>query len=202
MIIRSAKFIKSSTKLSQCPEHNSPEFAFIGRSNVGKSSLINMLTGFSRLAKISGTPGKTQTINHFFINDDWYLVDLPGYGYAKSSAHLRKEWMISVEKYITGRENLTCLFVLIDSRIKPQTSDLRFMEMLGINHIPFARVFTKSDKLKPRVLRQTVEEYDRLMMETWEELPSTFISSTENRSGREEILNFIEQTINILRNDS
>lgn len=202
MIIRSAKFIKSSTKLSQCPEHNSPEFAFIGRSNVGKSSLINMLTGFSRLAKISGTPGKTQTINHFLINDDWYLVDLPGYGYAKSSARLRKEWMISVENYITGRKNLTCLFVLIDSRIKPQTSDLRFMEMLGINHIPFAKVFTKADKLKPRALRQAVEEYDRLMMETWEELPSSFISSTENRSGREEILNFIEQTINIFRNES
>jgi len=202
MIIHSAKFIKSSTKLSQCPEHKNPEFGFIGRSNVGKSSLINMITGFSKLAKISGTPGKTKTINHFLINDDWYLVDLPGYGYAKSSSRLRKDWMTSAEKYITARENLACLFVLIDSRIKPQASDLKFMEMLGINRIPFARVFTKSDKPKPGALKKAVEEYDRLMLENWEELPATFISSSENKSGREEILEFIEQTINIFRNGS
>jgi GTP-binding protein len=202
MIIRSAKFIKSSAKLSECPKHNSPEFAFIGRSNVGKSSLINMITGHSKLAKISGTPGKTQTINHFLINDEWYLVDLPGYGYAKSSATRRAQWGMLVDQYVKQRETLACLFVLIDCRIEPQKSDLIFMEMLGTRQIPFARVFTKSDKLRPRELRKAVADYNETMKETWEEMPATFISSTENKAGREELLNFIEQTINIFRNGS
>jgi GTP-binding protein len=199
MIIHTAEFIKSSTNLSQCPSHKNPEFAFIGRSNVGKSSLINMLTGFSRLAKTSGTPGKTQTINHYLINGYWYLADLPGYGYAKSSATSRKGWISAVDSYIKKRENLVCLFVLIDSRIKPQKSDLKFMEMLGLNQIPFARVFTKADKVKPSALRKAIDEYNVEMMKIWEELPVTFISSAEKKQGREEILKFIEQTINIYK---
>lgn len=200
MIIHSARFVKSSAKLDQCPEQSIPEFAFIGRSNVGKSSLINMLTGWSKLAKISGNPGKTRTINHFIINDDWYLVDLPGYGYAKVSARLRDNWVKEVENYILKRENLVCLFVLIDSRIKPQASDLRFMEMLGLNQIPFARVFTKADKVKDDILLLSIQFYDKMMLEMWEELPATFISSAKERRGRDEILNFIEDSFNIFKN--
>jgi GTP-binding protein len=196
MIIHTADFVTSSAKLSQCPKDSKPEFAFIGRSNVGKSSLINMLTDRTRLARISGTPGKTQTINHFIINNEWYLVDLPGYGYAKVSSRLRDNWVKEVEHYILKRENLVCLFVLIDSRIKLQTSDQRFMEMLGNNQIPFVRVFTKSDKLKAEPLKRTIKEHDRLMLELWEELPVTFITSTVKRKGKEEILDFIEQSIN------
>jgi GTP-binding protein len=196
MIIHTADFVTSSAKLSQCPKDSKPEFAFIGRSNVGKSSLINMLTDRTRLARISGTPGKTQTINHFIINNEWYLVDLPGYGYAKVSSRLRDNWVKEVEHYILKRENLICLFVLIDSRIKLQTSDQRFMEMLGNNQIPFVRVFTKSDKLKAEPLKRTIKEHDRLMLELWEELPVTFITSTVKRKGKEEILDFIEQSIN------
>lgn len=198
MLIHSARFIKSSTNLNQCPQDKRPEFAFIGRSNVGKSSLINMLTGFSKLAKTSGTPGKTQTINHFLINDEWYLVDLPGYGYAKISASKRSGWPTMIEGYITGRDNLACLFVLIDSRIAPQKSDLEFMEILGINQVPFARVFTKSDKLKLPDLDRAVRNYDKMMLEKWETLPAAFISSAGKKTGRDEILDFIEQTINNL----
>jgi GTP-binding protein len=201
MIIHSARFVKSSTRLDQCPDELSkPEFAFIGRSNVGKSSLINMLTGWSKLAKISGNPGKTRTINHFIINDDWYLVDLPGYGYAKVSARLRDNWIKEVENYMLKRENLVCLFVLIDSRIKPQLSDLKFMEMLGLNQIAFARVFTKSDKIKQDVLQLSLQLYDNLMLEKWEELPPTFISSAFDKTGRDEILTYIEYSINIFKN--
>jgi GTP-binding protein len=199
MIIRSTKFIKSSAKFSQCPDVNDPEFAFIGRSNVGKSSLINMVTGIHGLAKVSSTPGKTQTINHFLVNDEWYIADLPGYGYAKVSARLRNNWSKEVEIYIKKRENLVSLFVLIDSRIAPQESDLRFMEMLGLQQVPFARIFTKADKLKPRELKKAVEKYDNLMLDTWEELPVTFISSSTRKTGREELLNFIEQSINIFK---
>lgn len=196
MIIHSADFVTSSAKLSQCPEGSKPEFAFIGRSNVGKSSLINMLTERSKLARISSTPGKTQTINHFLINDQWFLVDLPGYGYAKVSAKLRTNWTKEVENYVLKRENLVCLFVLIDSRITLQESDKKFMEMLGLNQIPFARVFTKSDKVKDVAVKKMVEEHNRIMLENWEELPVTFISSAEKRKGRDEILDFIEQSIN------
>jgi GTP-binding protein len=199
MIIHSASFVKSSSKLDQCPDQSKPEFAFIGRSNVGKSSLINMLTGWSKLAKISVHPGKTRTINHFIINDEWYLVDLPGYGYAKVSAGLRTSWIREVENYILNRENLLCLFVLIDSRIKPQASDLNFLEMAGLKQIPLARVFTKSDKVKQDQLHESLEIYDRLMLEKWEELPPTFITSAVKKKGRDEILDFIENSISIFR---
>lgn len=196
MIIRSAEFVKSSTTLGQCPGSSGPEFGFIGRSNVGKSSLINMLTGFSRLAKTSGEPGKTKTINHFLINGKWFLVDLPGYGYAKVPAKIRDKWIRSSREYIMGRENLLCLFVLLDSRLKPQKSDLDFMELLGINGIPFARIFTKSDKLTAIRLQKAVHDYDKEMLKKWESLPSTFITSAVKKRGRDEILGFIEETIN------
>jgi GTP-binding protein len=196
MIIHSATFLKSSTNLAQCPDPSMPEFAFIGRSNVGKSSLINMVTGWSKLAKTSGQPGKTRTINHFIINEEWYLADLPGYGYAKVSAKLRDNWVREVENYIVKRENLVCLFVLIDCRLKPQGSDLGFMEKVGLSQIPFARVFTKADKLKKAELENSIMTYDKVMLENWEELPPTFISSMVERTGRDEILNFIEQSIN------
>jgi GTP-binding protein len=198
MIVHTADFVTSSAKLSQCPKDTRPEFAFIGRSNVGKSSLINMLTDRNKLAKISGTPGKTQTINHFIINDQWYLVDLPGYGYAKVSTNLRENWIREVENYMMKRENLVCLFVLIDSRIKPQDSDRKLMEMLGVNQIPFARVFTKSDKLKAEALKKSVKLHNEVMLETWDELPVTFITSSVKRKGKDEILSFIEQSINNL----
>jgi GTP-binding protein len=200
MIIHSAAFLKSSTNISQCPEPSMPEFSFIGRSNVGKSSLINMVTGWSGLAKTSAQPGKTRTINHFIINEEWYLTDLPGYGYAKVSASLRDNWVKEVENYLVKRENLVCLFVLLDCRIKPQKSDLRFMEMVGMSQIPIARVFTKADKLKKNELENSIKLYDSTMLEAWEELPVTFTTSATNRMGRDEILNFIEQSINIYRN--
>lgn len=202
MIIHSAAFLKSSASLSQCPEPSMPEFAFIGRSNVGKSSLINMVTARPKMAKTSGQPGKTRLINHFIINEEWYLADLPGYGYAKVSAKIRDNWVREVENYIVKRENLVCLFVLLDCRIKPQVSDLRFMEMLGMRQIAFTRVFTKADKLKKAELDNSIQLYNTVMLENWEELPSTFISSAVNRTGREEILYFIEQSINNYKNDS
>jgi GTP-binding protein len=202
MIIQSAEFIKSSAVLAQCPEPSKPEFAFIGRSNVGKSSLINMVTGWSKLAKTSGQPGKTRTINHFIINEEWYLADLPGYGYAKVPAKLRDDWVREVENYIVNRENLVCLFVLLDCRIKPQDIDLRFMEMVGLSQIAFTRVFTKTDKLKKSEIENSISQYNKIMLERWEELPVTFISSAVNRSGREEILNFIEQSVNNYKNGS
>ena len=200
MIIRSASFVKSSPTLKECPVTSKPEFGFIGRSNVGKSSLINMLTGWSKLAKTSVQPGKTRTINHFTINESWYLVDLPGYGYAKVPMKLREKWVKAVENYILNRKNLVCLFVLLDSRHKPQKSDLDFMEFLGMNQIPFARVFTKSDKLNLRTLEKSIAQYNSEMMENWESLPVTFISSANNGSGRDEILNYIEESINIFLN--
>jgi GTP-binding protein len=177
-----------------------PEFGFIGRSNVGKSSLINLLTGNSHLAKISGNPGKTRTINHFLINGNWYLVDLPGYGYAKVPVRMREKWIKAVEEYILKRENLVCLFVLLDSRHEPQKSDLLFMEFLGNNQVPFARVFTKTDKLTPGDLKKSVHNYDLEMFKIWESLPATFLASVVKRTGREEILEFIEETINNFSN--
>jgi GTP-binding protein len=196
MIIHSATFIKSSPTLKECPAPAKPEFGFIGRSNVGKSSLINMLTGWSKLAKISVQPGKTRTINHFFINESWYLVDLPGYGYAKVPIKLRENWVKATRNYILKRENLVCLFVLLDSRHKPQRSDLDFMEFLGINQIPFARVFTKSDKLNRTALDKSIIQIDSEMLEKWESLPVSFVSSAVNGSGRDEILNYIEESLN------
>jgi ribosome biogenesis GTP-binding protein YsxC/EngB len=200
MIIRSASFIKSSETLKQCPDSSKPEFGFIGRSNVGKSSLVNMLTGWSRLAKISGEPGKTRTINHFLINDNWHLVDLPGYGYAKVPVRLREKWERNTREYIMKRENLVCLFVLLDSRLKPQRSDLNFMEYLGINQVPFARVFTKSDKVGTQTLRDSVNFYDTEMLKKWESLPVTFITSAKKSEGRDEILGFIQEYLNKLSN--
>jgi len=198
MIIHSASFICSSPSLKHCPEPVKPEFGFIGRSNVGKSSLINLLTGNSRLAKISGSPGKTRTINHFLVNENWYLVDLPGYGYAKVPVTERGKWIRSTEEYILLRENLVCLFVLLDSRHKPQKSDLQFMEFLGRNGIPFARVFTKSDKISGPLLERSIRDYNKVMDEIWESMPPTFITSSVNKTGREEILHFIGETMNNL----
>jgi GTP-binding protein len=200
MIIRSATFVKSSPSLKDCPQTSEPEFAFIGRSNVGKSSLINMLTGWRKLARISVQPGKTRTINHFFINERWYLVDLPGYGYAKVPIKLRDEWINSTRNYVLNRENLVCLFVLLDIRLKPQRSDLEFMEFLGNKEIPFVRVFTKSDKITKKSLEKAIALYDSQMLLTWESLPVTFISSSVNSAGREEILSYIEETMNNLSN--
>jgi GTP-binding protein len=201
MIIHSATFIKSSPTLKECPAPVRPEFGFIGRSNVGKSSLINMLTGWSKLAKTSVQPGKTRTINHFVVNESWYLVDLPGYGYAKVPVKLREKWVRATENYIMKRENLVCLFVLLDVRHKPQQSDLDFMEFLGNNQIAFARVFTKSDKLTKAELEKSVTRYDSEMLENWDSLPVSFITSAINRTGRDEILDYIEESINIFSND-
>lgn len=202
MIIHSATFIKSSPTLKECPAPTKPEFGFIGRSNVGKSSLINMLTGWSKLAKTSVQPGKTRTINHFFINESWYLVDLPGYGYAKIPIKLREKWVKATEHYILKRGNLVCLFVLLDSRHKPQRSDLEFMEFLGLNQIAFARVFTKSDKLTRTALEQSIIQYDSEMLKNWESLPVSFISSAVDGSGRDEILNYIKKSMNNFSNGS
>jgi GTP-binding protein len=196
MIIRSAVFIKSSPSIKECPAPLKPEFGFIGRSNVGKSSLINMLTGWSKLAKISVQPGKTRTINHFEVNDSWYLVDLPGYGYAKVPVKLREKWVRATEEYILKRENLVSLFVLLDSRHKPQRSDLEFMEFLGLNSIPFTRVFTKSDKINATALGNSVDLYNSEMLKKWESLPVSFITSAVKGNGRDEILNYIEESMN------
>jgi GTP-binding protein len=200
MIIHSASFVRSSPSLKLCPDPVVPEFGFIGRSNVGKSSLINLLTGNSHLAKISGNPGKTRTINHFLINRSWYLVDLPGYGFAKVPVRMREKWIKAVEEYILKRENLVCLFVLLDSRHKPQKPDMLFMEFLGNNQVPFARVFTKTDKISSADLEKSIHNYDLEMLKIWESLPSTFLASIVKRTGREEILNFIEETINNFSN--
>jgi GTP-binding protein len=202
MIIHCAAYVKSSISLKQCPAPLKPEFGFIGRSNVGKSSLINMLTGRSKLALTSGTPGKTKTINHFIINDSWYLVDLPGYGYAKVPVKVKNEWLEAVEEYILKRRNLVSLFVLIDSRIKPQESDLSFMEFLGINQVPFARIFTKCDKISRSALEKAIDRYDHEMLKIWELIPVTFITSAVKGTGREYILDYIEESINNFSNSA
>jgi GTP-binding protein len=200
MIIHSASFVKSSPTLKECPAPLKPEFGFIGRSNVGKSSLINMLTGRKKLAKTSVQPGKTRTINHFLINDLWYLVDLPGYGYAKVPVKLREKWVRATEEYILKRETLVSLFVLIDSRHKPQRSDIDFMELLGLNQVAFARVFTKSDKLSASALKKSIALYNDAMLDKWESLPVSFISSAVNGNGKDDILNYIEESINKFSN--
>ena len=186
-----AQFVCSSERLSQLPKDSLPEFAFIGRSNVGKSSLVNMLTGRSGLAKVSGTPGKTRLINHFRINDSWYLVDLPGYGYARTSKTQRDEFAKIITDYVLRCERMHFLFVLVDSRLEPQKIDLRFIEMLGREGIPFGIVFTKTDKLSAAQLARSVERYKQVLGEQWEGLPPMFRSSSEKRTGREEILDFI-----------
>jgi GTP-binding protein len=200
MIIHNAVFVKSSPTIKECPAAAIPEFGFIGRSNVGKSSLINMLTGWSKLAKTSVQPGKTRTINHFLINESWYLVDLPGYGYAKVPVKLREKWVRSTEQYILKRENLVSLFVLLDTRHKPQKSDLEFMEFLGNNSIAFARVFTKSDKLTAAALESSIDQYNTEMLKNWESLPVSFITSAVKGNGRDEILDYIEESINNFSN--
>ena len=192
MIIKTAKFIKSSTTITQCPNRKLPEFAFIGRSNVGKSSLINMLTGYGKLAKISGRPGKTQTINHFIINDNWFLVDLPGYGFAKVSKTIRTGFQGFIYEYILKRTELSCLFVLVDSRHEPQPIDIEFIRMIGENGIPFCIIMTKTDKLKPGALTRNIEIYKNTLLEDWEELPPFFYTSSTSKQGREDVMDYIE----------
>lgn len=192
MEITSAEFVISNTDVKKCPAGTFPEYAFIGRSNVGKSSLINMLTTRKGLAMTSATPGKTMLINHFLINKNWYLVDLPGYGYARRGQKGKDQIRTIIEDYILEREQMTNLFLLIDSRLEPQKIDLEFMEWLGENGIPFSIIFTKADKLKAGRLKMNINAYLRELSKQWEELPPYFISSSENRTGRTEILDYIE----------
>jgi len=193
MDIKQAEFSLSAPVVSMCPKDTKPEYAFIGRSNVGKSSLINMLTNNKRLAKTSATPGKTLLINHFIINREWYLVDLPGYGYAKRSKKEVEKLDQMIRGYILQREQLVNVFVLVDIRLEPQKIDLDFIEWLGVSSVPFAIVFTKTDKLTPNKARQATEAYKKKLSETWEELPPMFLTSAEKKEGRDDVLNYIEQ---------
>ncbi len=193
MEIKNATFIISNTDVNKCPEGDRPEYAFIGRSNVGKSSLSNMLTPRKALAMTSQMPGKTVLINHFLINDEWFLVDLPGYGYAQRGAEGRERIRRIIEGYIMGRAQLTSLFVLIDCRHEPQKIDLEFMEWLGENGVPFAIIFTKIDKISKGRLNENVNRYKERLLETWEELPPIFYTSSEKKEGKEELLDYIEQ---------
>ena len=199
MKINSVSFVKSSQKWQDCPEPNLPEYAFIGRSNVGKSSLINALMNQKDLAKTSQTPGKTQLINHFLVNEEWYLTDLPGYGYARVSKSQRKDFEKLITNYILNRENLVHLFVLVDIRHLPQKIDLEFIEWCGENQISFSIIFTKSDKMKTQAAAEkSVAEYKKILLETWEELPNIFVTSAEKKLGGEQILDFIEETNKII----
>lgn len=195
MLIKSAEFVVSNTDPGQCPVSEQPEFAFIGRSNVGKSSLINMLMGMKNLAKTSSEPGKTRLINHFIVNNEWYLVDLPGYGYAKVLRSSREKWIKFIRKYILERENLYCVMVLLDIRLEPQQNDLDFMNFLGENEIPFVMIFTKTDKLGRVAIEKNVAAYRDEMSKNWEELPRIFVTSAEKGTGKEELLDFIAETI-------
>jgi len=195
MTIKSAEYTISSARVQQCPAGDLPEFAFIGRSNVGKSSLINMLTGRSNLAKTSATPGKTVLINHFLINSQWYLVDLPGYGYAKRGMQQRDELQRMISSYILQRDQMMNLFLLIDSRHEPQRIDLEFIEWLGENGIPFSIVFTKADKLSKGKLAANVKQYLSELSKQWEELPPHFITSSETKLGRDEVLDYIDEIL-------
>lgn len=192
MEITSAEFVISNSRADMCPKSDLPEYAFIGRSNVGKSSLINMLTKNSRLAMTSSTPGKTLLINHFLINKQWHLVDLPGYGYAQRGKKMMEKIQKLIEYYVLEREEMTCLFVLVDSRLKPQKIDLEFMEWLGENGVPFGIIFTKADKQTVNKTKQNVEFYLNTLREQWEELPPYFVSSSEKGTGRNEILDYID----------
>ena len=191
MQIKSAKFVVSNQTVSDCPDNLLPEYAFIGRSNVGKSSLINMLTNQKKLAKTSGRPGKTQLINHFIINGKWYLVDLPGYGYARVSKKTKKTFQAFIKAYFKERKQLVCAFVLIDIRHKPQEIDLKFMQWLTENKIAFSIIFTKSDKLKPNDIQDKISSYKEILKEIWEEMPNYFITSSTKYIGKESLLNFI-----------
>jgi GTP-binding protein len=199
MQIRDARFLTSNTEVAKCPVPTLPEYAFIGRSNVGKSSLINMLTGRNGLAKTSSLPGKTQLINHFLINEQWYLVDLPGYGYARVSKDARAKWSKMIRAYLSKRENLSCVFVLIDSRLPPQAVDLEFVTMLGEMGVPFVLVFTKTDKQSGSRTEQNVQTFLAKMSESWDELPRHFVTSAVARDGRDEVLGFIEEVNQQLR---
>ncbi len=191
MKITEAQYLLSCPSVDQCPKPDKPEYAFIGRSNVGKSSLINMLTNHSKLAKTSSKPGKTILINHFLINKSWYLVDLPGYGYAKTSITQREKWDVMIRQYLLNRENLYCVFVLIDSNIPPQNKDLDFLQWLGENGVPFAMVFTKSDRISLNQLQSNIATYKKTMLKNWESMPAYFVSSSVDNRGREELLDYI-----------
>lgn len=196
MKIKSAEFVISNTDPNKCPKTDKPEYAFIGRSNVGKSSLINMLTGRSKLAKTSGKPGKTQLINHFLINEDWYLVDLPGYGWAQVSKTLKEKWDKMIRNYLLQRENLFNVFVLVDSRIPPQKIDLEFINWLGENSVPFSIIFTKADKKNSSKTKANIDIFENQLKKDWEQLPDRFISSSTNKIGQKEILSFISDINN------
>lgn len=200
MKIKTAEFVISNSDVAKCPEGNKPEYAFIGRSNVGKSSLINMLTGRNGLAKTSSTPGKTLLINHFIVNDEWYIVDLPGYGYASRGKETREQLARMIKSYIMQRQQMVNLFVLVDSRHKPQKIDMEFITWLGENGVPFSIVFTKLDKLGSVAGVRNVEEYKQALLEQWEELPPVFVTSSSDGRGREELLDYIEQINTTLKN--
>ncbi len=202
MVIKTAEFVMSNSEVAKCPKDTMPEYAFIGRSNVGKSSLINMLTNHKNLAKTSGRPGKTQLINHFLINKNWFLVDLPGYGYAKVSKTAKKKFQKFITDYFEKRQQLVNAFVLVDIRHEPQKIDLEFMEYMGLKGIPFSIIFTKADKLKPKVIERNVNAYTEELLKTWEETPTYFITSSTSAVGRDEVLQQIDETnqeINQLR---
>lgn len=199
MKIKQASFVVSNSDVKLCPTDNKPEFAFIGRSNVGKSSLINMLVGNKNLAKTSGRPGKTQLINHFIINEEWYLVDLPGYGYAKASKVAREKWEKFIAEYLTKREPLLNVFVLLDSRLDPQQIDLEFMNWCGEKQIPFSMVFTKIDKLSSSGLQKNMAKYKKEMLKYWDAMPPVFTSSSESAFGKEKILNYIGQILDSVK---
>jgi GTP-binding protein len=192
-LVKTARFVISNTDIKKCPNDGKPEYAFIGRSNVGKSSLINMLTGHRKLAMTSATPGKTLLINHFIVNDEWYLVDLPGYGYAKRSKTQNEQLEHIISSYILDREAMTLLFVLIDCRHEPQKIDLEFFQWLGENGVPFSIIFTKADKLTKTALGANIEAYKKRLLEDWEELPPVFITSSETSLGRDEVLQYIAE---------
>jgi len=192
MHIKSAEFVMSNSDVAKCPKALIPEYAFIGRSNVGKSSLINMLTNRKSLAKTSGKPGKTQLINHFLINKNWHLVDLPGYGYAQVSKSTKKTFQKFITQYFSFREQMVSAFILVDVRHKPQPIDLEFMAWMGENDIPFSIIFTKADKLKPKTIENHVEAYKAILLETWEDMPNYFITSATNETGKDEVLNYID----------
>lgn len=194
MIIKTATFIKSSEKADQCPKPIKPEYAFIGRSNVGKSSLINMLVNQNKLAKTSSTPGKTQLINHFEVNENFWIVDLPGYGFARVPKTVTDKWEKMIRTYLLGRTNLMCVFVLIDTRIDPQASDLTFINWLGEQGVPLALAFTKADKQTVNKTNASVEKFKKALLDNWEELPPYFITSAEKKIGRDEMLDFISKS--------
>ena len=198
MQIRTAEYLMSNDDYRRCPKPDKPEFAFIGRSNVGKSSLINMLTSNSKLAKTSSSPGKTQKINHFVINNSWYLVDLPGYGYAKVSKTQRAVFKNMIDGYILNRQNLVNLFVLVDSRLEPQNIDVEFINWLGASRVPFTIIFTKADKIGTNVLKAKIDAYKEHLSQTWENLPDMLVSSAVSKMGQEEILDYIQNIINQL----